>query len=221
VNLATESYAAQKARWPKAGRHVLAQFDAEGIVVYQAFRPQIAEFAVANQHLDGGGFSLSRMSWIKTNFLWMMFRCGWASKENQERVLALTIKRGGFDAILARAVPSTFVPRLYATPEEWQSAGKASSVRLQWDPDHTPTGEKLERRAIQLGLRGGALARYAKDDILSIQDITPFVHEQFDNVRARDYDALLTPREDLYPVPEALMTRLGMGDEQPCPNGIE
>ena len=94
-------------------------------------------------------------------------------------------------------------------------------MRLQWDPDHTPTGEKLERRAIQLGLRGGALARYAKDDILSIQDITPFVHEQFDNVRARDYDALLTPREDLYPVPEALMTRLGMGDEQPCPNGIE
>jgi len=27
-------------------------------------------------------------------------------------------------------------------------------VRLQWDPDHSPKGEKLARRAIQLGLKG-------------------------------------------------------------------
>ena len=27
-------------------------------------------------------------------------------------------------------------------------------VRLQWDPDHTPCGDKLARRAIQLGLKG-------------------------------------------------------------------
>ena len=27
-------------------------------------------------------------------------------------------------------------------------------VRLQWDPDHSPSYEKLERRAIQLGLKG-------------------------------------------------------------------
>jgi len=28
-----------------------------------------------------------------------------------------------------------------------------SDVRLQWDPDHLPTGESHKRRAIQLGLR--------------------------------------------------------------------
>jgi hypothetical protein len=95
-------------------------------------------------------------------------------------------------------------------------------VRLQWDPDHSPTGEKLERRAIQLGLRGGALARYAKGDILSIEDITPFVHEQYDSVRAHDWEALLTPREEVYPVPEHLRARLGMGGElQPCLPGTE
>ena len=46
MNLATEPYNTQRARWPKQGRHVLAQFDAENIVVYQAFRPEIAEYAV-------------------------------------------------------------------------------------------------------------------------------------------------------------------------------
>ena len=36
----------------------------------------------------GGAFSLDRMSWIKPNFLWMMFRSGWGTKEGQEVTLA-------------------------------------------------------------------------------------------------------------------------------------
>ena len=28
------------------------------------------------------------------------------------------------------------------------------AVRLQWDPDHSPTYGKMQRRAIQLGLKG-------------------------------------------------------------------
>jgi hypothetical protein len=34
-----------------------------------------------------------------------------------------------------------------------------SNVRLQWNPDHNPKGEKVERRAIQLGRRGDAIAK--------------------------------------------------------------
>ena len=48
------------------------------------------------------------MSWIKTNFLWMMYRCGWASKKNQERVLAVRITREGFETILKNA----FTPKV-------------------------------------------------------------------------------------------------------------
>jgi hypothetical protein len=47
--LRLEPYLLQNARWPSAGRHILAQFDAESVVVYQAFRPAIAEEAVALQ----------------------------------------------------------------------------------------------------------------------------------------------------------------------------
>nr|WP_240038802.1 MULTISPECIES: DUF4291 family protein [Okeania] len=39
------------------------------------------------------------MSWIKTNFLWMMYRSAWGSKTGQEIILAVTIKRTAFDGI--------------------------------------------------------------------------------------------------------------------------
>lgn len=34
-------------------------------------------------------------------------------------------------------------------------------MRLQWAPDHNPADGKVERRAIQLGLGGEILGRYA------------------------------------------------------------
>ena len=37
--LPTTSYSAQMERWPQSGRHILAHFDAETIIVYQAIRP--------------------------------------------------------------------------------------------------------------------------------------------------------------------------------------
>ena len=54
------------------------------VVVYQAFNPEIAQYAVQNQHFGGPAYNFNRMSWIKTNFLWMMYRSGWATKKNQE-----------------------------------------------------------------------------------------------------------------------------------------
>jgi hypothetical protein len=148
--LITTSYAEQIVRLPKTGRHIIAQFDDEGIVVYQAYRPAIGEFAATHGYF-GGEFSLSRMSWIKPNFLWMMYRSGWGQKEGQEVVLAVKIKREAFDTILAAAVCSGYEPDLYPTEKDWKHAVNRSDVRLQWDPDHSPAGGKLTRKAIQLG----------------------------------------------------------------------
>ena len=58
----------QRARWPRDGRHVMAQYDADSVVVYQAYRPAIGQFAAAHGYF-GGEFSLGRMSWVKPNFL--------------------------------------------------------------------------------------------------------------------------------------------------------
>jgi Domain of unknown function (DUF4291) len=191
------SYTEQIVRLPKIGRQIIAQFDDEGVVVYQAYRPAIGAFAATHGYF-GGEFSLNRMSWIKPNFLWMMYRSDWGQKEGQEVVLAVKIKREAFDTILAAAVCSGYNSDLYPTEKDWKHAVNRSDVRLQWDPDHSPTGGKLARKAIQLGLRGDMLAAYAREWIIWVEDISPFVGEQRQNLG--DFNKLLVPSETIYPV---------------------
>ena len=192
----SEPYSEQTARWPPRGRHILGQFDDSSIVVYQAFRQSIAAHAVSAQRF-GGEFSYSRMSWIKPNFLWMMYRCSWASKEGQERVLAIRLSRIFFDELLRLAVSSSYDAQRFASQQAWQSAIAASDVRLQWDPDHDPTGRPIERRAVQLGLRGETLRRYGEREPISIEDVTPFVLQQRENLQGR-FENLLIPAERVY-----------------------
>jgi hypothetical protein len=121
------------------------------------------------------------------------------------------LRRDAFDGILARAVPSSFDRGVYADLEAWQRAVAGSSVRLQWDPDHGPAGEPLARRAIQLGLRGDALAGYAREWLLGIEDISKFVEQQRVRAEKRDYAGLVTPREDVYPVADVgIAAKLGV-----------
>jgi hypothetical protein len=198
MNLLTELCTTQATRWPTSGRHILAQFDDESVIVYQAYKPAIGQFALKNGYF-GDGFSLNRMSWIKPNFLWMMYRCGWASKEGQEVVLAVRLRRSAFDEILRLAIHSSFVPDAYENELAWKSAVASSDVRLQWDPDHDPSGASVDRRAIQLGLRGEVLKRYAREWLLGIEDVSEFVREQSQQARS-PYERLITPKEEVYPV---------------------
>ncbi len=198
--LATAAYAEQVKRWPQTGRHILAQFDDDTIIVYQAYCPGIGRFAV-EKGFFGGDFKFSRMSWIKPNFLWMMYRSQWGQAEGQEVVLAIRLKRPFFDSLLAQAVPSTFDAGLFAGREEWAAAVARSDVRLQWDPDHTPTGDNCARRAVQLGLRGPVLEAYGKQEIVQIIDVKAFVAEQRANVQDWKSSELVTPAERVYPHP--------------------
>ncbi len=208
-SLLTEPYEAQSARWPAAGRHILAQYDDETVVVYQAYRASIGRFA-AEAGYFGDGFSLDRMSWIKPNFLWMMYRSGWATRAGQEVVLAVWLAREAFDQILGAAVPSSFDERRYPDRATWQAAVKSSDVRLQWDPDHAPGGQPLARRAVQLGLRGKTLASYARPWIRRIEDITPYVRAQREQLSAGSAGLLSTPVERVYPCAEPAATMLGI-----------
>jgi Domain of unknown function (DUF4291) len=88
MRLLTATYTQQISKLPKSGRHIVAQFDEEGVILYQAYRSAIGKFAAQHSYF-GGEFSLSRMSWIKPNFTWMMYRSGWGQKPGQEIVLAV------------------------------------------------------------------------------------------------------------------------------------
>lgn len=207
-----EPYRDQLPAWPKDGRHILAHFDAETILVYQAYRPAIGRFA-AEHGTFGGEFRYSRMSWVKPNFLWMMFRSGWGTKPDQEVTLALRLRRPFFDALLARAVPSSWDRNRYATHADWGRAVARSDVRLQWNPDHNPSGTKLDRRAIQLGLRGEALEAFGQRELVKVIDLSAFVAEQREQLAAGGVGTLVIPRERVYrPADPAVARCLGLDE---------
>lgn len=207
MQLETTSYAIQQSQWPQTGKHILAQYTDEYVVVYQAYQPEIGLYAAENQCF-GGAFSYTRMSWIKPNFLWMMYRCGWGDKSGQEVILAVYLKRSYFDSILASAWPSTNC--LGISDEQWKIGLTKSEVRLQWDPDHDPYGKSLPRRAIQLGLRGNRLLPFKGESILRIENISEFVRAQKLILDSNSVEQIITPVELVYPIAEAVRKTLCM-----------
>lgn len=194
MKLNIKAYEEQLSLWPKNGQHIMAQYDENKIIVYQAYRPEIGLFAAENQFF-GGPFSFNRMTWIKPNFLWMMYRNGWGQKEGQEITLAIHLKLNAFERYINEVVYSTFKPELYQSKEKWQDQIKSSNARLQWDPDHNPYGAKLERKAIQVGLRNDLIKSFSKDDLVEVEDISGFVKEQLEHVKSKRLDLLKTPKE--------------------------
>jgi hypothetical protein len=77
-------------------------------------------------------FKRDRMTWIKPSFLWMMYRCGWATKPGQEHVLAIDIARSGFEWALDRACLSHYDRNIHDDRAAWSRQLKASTVRVQW-----------------------------------------------------------------------------------------
>src|SRR3954454_21852861 len=134
---------------PPPERQVRASQDDETLVVYQACSPAIAAAAV------GAGtfvppFRRDRMTWIKPSFLWMMYRCGWATKPGQERGVAVEITRSGFEWALAHACLSHFDPDLHSDRRAWSQQVKTSPVRVQWDPERSLRLGALPYRSLQV-----------------------------------------------------------------------
>jgi hypothetical protein len=180
-------------------RQVRALFDDDTITVYQAYGPEIADAA-----LEAGTFvapfKRDRMTWIKPSFLWMMHRSGWATKPGQERVLAVRISRDGFEWALRHASLSHEPARKDGRP-----------VRVQWDPERSLQLERLDHRAIQVGLGGEAVGRYVDEWITGLSDVTPLAHEIHALVEAGELDAARArlPQERPYQLPADVQAVLG------------
>lgn len=150
------------------------------------------------------------MTWIKPSFLWMMYRCGWGTKEGQETVLAVEISREGFEWALRRSCLSHYVPELHESRGAWQREVRRSPARVQWDPERDLRLAPLPYRSLQLGLSGEAAARYADEWIVGIEDVTPLARQIHGLVRARDLEAAtaLLPDEPPYPVAADVLAHL-------------
>lgn len=169
------------------------------IRVYQAYNSAIANEAV-RLGTFGNEFKMTRMTWIKPSFLWMMYRCGWATKEQQERVLAIDIKREAFDFLVQNAVVSSYHESSFSSEEEWKEAVHTSDVRIQWDPERDIYGNPLDYRSLQLGLRGEAVKRYVTEWIVGITDITDDVVDLRERIAAKEDVTDLLPKEAIYPL---------------------
>ncbi|MFI6059642.1 DUF4291 domain-containing protein [Streptomyces sp. NPDC051286] len=141
------------------------------------------------------------LTWIKPSFLWMMYRCGWATKEGQETVLAVEISREGFDWALDNAELSHYVRGVHPDRASWQRSLRRSPARVQWDPERDLHLNPLPHRSLQLGLTGEAARRYADEWTVSIRDVTPLARQVHELLRAGRTDAAtaLLPCESLYP----------------------
>jgi hypothetical protein len=184
-------------------RQIRAAYDDRTLTVYQAYPQAIADRAVENGRFVPP-FKHDRMTWIKPSFLWMMYRCGWALKPDQERVLAVSITRAGFEWALANSCLS------HGSGPDWARQLKASPVRIQWDPERTLHLGELPYRSLQVGLGGAAVGRYVDEWTAGITDVTGLARQIHELVRAGD-DAgatALLPAEKPYPLPGTITTRL-------------
>ncbi len=192
-------------------KQILAAYDSEGVYVYQAFKPSIVAAAL-EKGTFGAGFSLSRMTWIKPSFGWMLHRSGCATKTRQEAILKIKITHEGFLRALRWAVLTTYNPHVYANETAWRDALHGSPVRVQWDPDRSLKGGKLDRRAIQIGMRGPAVHAYVDEWIIGLEDVTPLAHQIRDlRQQKRPLDAVIVPEERVYAITDSsILTRLEM-----------
>lgn len=182
------------------------------VTVHQAYRPQIGLPAARDGRFPPS-WKRDRMTWIKPSFLWMMYRCGWATKKGQETVLAIEITREGFDWALEHAELSHYVRGLHPDRASWSRSLRRAPARVQWDPERDLRLNPLPYRSLQLGLTGEAAARYADEWTVSVTDVTPLAREIHHLVRAGDLTgaSALLPEETPYTVPP------GDGAPRPLP----
>ncbi len=178
-------------------RHgIRAHQTATTVTVYQAYRPSIGLPAARDGRFPAE-WKRDRMTWIKPSFLWMMYRCGWGTKEGQETVLAVEIARSGLEWALAHAELSHYVRGVHPDQATWKRSLRTAPARVQWDPERDLDLTPLPYRSLQLGLSGEASRRYADEWTLSIRDVTPLAREVHAAVRAGDREraAALLPVE--------------------------
>jgi hypothetical protein len=153
------------------------------------------------------------MTWIKPSFLWMMYRSGWATKPGQEHVLAIELRRDGFEWALWHSSLSHFDQRVHADRGAWEQT-RHRPVRLQWDPERDLHLRQLPYRSLQAGLSGEAVRAYLDEWIVDIVDLTRRAHSIRDLVAAGQDERAheLLPVETTYEPSHDLAVLIGCTD---------
>jgi len=193
-------------------RQIRALYDQNTITCYQAYSEAIAIPAVREQRLYASrDFFFGRMTWIKPSWAWMMYRSGYGTKDaKQARILALKMTHDNFRHLLSLA--QVTASGIALTAEQ-----KAKPVRVQWDPERSPSLEPLPYRSIQIGISRDISRKWAEEWIESIEDVTERakgLKDALDSEGRLEIQDLvarsLFPEEREFELPESLKKSLGM-----------
>ncbi|WP_299453973.1 DUF4291 family protein [uncultured Microscilla sp.] len=190
-------------------KQIYAAYDDEGLFVYQAFKPKVVATAAAKGTF-GTGFNTNRLTWIKPSFAWVLQRTKYATKHRMNSIARIKLSHEGWLHLLQQAVPTQYDAQRYTNEEDWQQALDKAVVIHQWDPERDLLGKKLDRAAIQVGVRSEELSlRYVNEWILDIEDVTELAHTIGSLQKQRNPRLPETPKERLYPVSEEMALALG------------
>jgi len=192
-------------------QEIRADYDKQTITVYQAYGKNIALPAIQHNRFQSP-FSFKRMTWIKPSYLWLMGRSNWGTKSNQDYILAIKIKRDCWEKALGLGILTHPDKLIYQSGLMWQRAFDAATVHIQWDPERSIRGAKLEMRSIQVGISRHLIEEYNEDWIVEISDYTPLT-KKINRLRKLGKHAeakRLLPKERVYVVNVGLQKRIGV-----------
>lgn len=192
-------------------QEIRASYDRETITVYQAYNKQIALNAIKNNRFESP-FSFNRMTWIKPSYLWLMERSNWAKKPNQEYILGIKLKRPFWEKALSLGVLTHPNSAVYASGFDWEQQFRDALVHIQWDPERTLKGGKLNERTIQVGISRQLIEEFNNESIAEITDLTALTKKIYQLKLAGKYAAVkrLLPKERVYPLAVDVEKRIGI-----------
>ena len=190
---------------------IRADYNAQTITIYQAYSSIIARPAL-EQGRFVSPFSLTRMTWIKPSFLWLMERSNWAQKSGQEWILAVRIQRSTWDEALSLGVLTSYEPSAHRSSSAWREEFERALVHVQWDPERSIRGADLGFNSIQVGLSRHIIQRFVDEWVVEIKDYTLLVQKIHALIKSGHVDKArkLLPPERVYPVNVEIAKRLNM-----------
>ena len=192
-------------------QEIRAKFDKESISVYQAYNQLIAFPAIQNNRFEKP-FSFHRMTWIKPSYLWLMERSNWGLKSNQEYVLEIRIKRDCWEKALSKGILTHPDKAIYENGVEWEKKFKSAQIHIQWDPERTFRGAKMNKRSIQVGISRFLIEEFNNDWITEIIDQTPLTKKIRGLMKSGKYKEAkrLLPKERVYDLSENIEKVIGL-----------
>ncbi|MFY7670964.1 DUF4291 domain-containing protein [Tenacibaculum sp. MEBiC06402] len=192
-------------------QEIRAHYDNKTITVYQAYNKLIALPAIKNNKFEAP-FSFTRMTWIKPSYLWLMERSNWGTKSNQDYILGIKLKRAFWEKALQMGILTDPDHHVYKSGFEWEQKFKEAKVHIQWDPERSIKGSKLQERTIQVGISRFLIEEYNNEWIEEIIDLTPLTKKINQLRKQGKYSEAkrLVPKERVYSLPEVIEKRIGV-----------